>query len=93
MNAHINKKPGTPENEVENSSILATEVINYIDSRRRWFRAFDFLTNLFIANARSQTQNMSETELSIFKLQHTINYLNCANIQEQSKYISEKLFV
>jgi hypothetical protein len=36
---------------------------------------------------------MSAVEKSIFKLQHTINYLNCGNEQAQITYLKAKLLI
>lgn len=65
--------------------------MNYIESKRRWFKAFNFLTELFVANNESQDKNLTNVEKSIFKLQHTVNYLNCGSDEEQRKYLLEKL--
>jgi hypothetical protein len=51
------------------------------------------MTELFVANNESQDKFLSPTEKSIFKLQHTINYLNCGSEDAQRKYLQTKLLI
>lgn len=91
MNSLLNQKEGTPIKEKENPGHLYSEVLEYLESRRRWTKAFDFISSLFVKNSEWQDSTLSNVEKSIFKLQHTINFLNCANVEEQKKYLTDKL--
>ena len=68
-------------------------MLEYIDRKRKWIKAFNFMTELFVANNESQDKFLSPTEKSIFKLQHTINYLNWGSEDAQRKYLQTKLLI
>lgn len=49
MNAHLNDKPGTPKQEHKNAKFLSDTVVEHIERKRKQFKAFNFVIDLFVA--------------------------------------------